>query len=188
LWYHPVASEVHERCDGTACGSMAVFDVEGGLWCGDVGVNRLTHLPEFTVAPKRPPHLWYHPVAPRPSSEQGVAKEVHERCDGKGPTVTLYRSANGFSFGGYTSVAWESPSKEQGVAKGIACFAKGIAWFFVFYLKPLREWLHKPYSSSPALGGTVRFSLDVRRGTKKGGAGQHPSFPWSLSSFGEAGK
>jgi len=34
----------------------------------------------------------------------------HSRCDGKGPTVVIFKSANGNVFGGYTSRSWSSRS------------------------------------------------------------------------------
>jgi hypothetical protein len=40
-------------------------------------------------------------------SRDGFESEVfHERCDGKSPTVTIVRTAEGYVFGGYTPVPW----------------------------------------------------------------------------------
>jgi hypothetical protein len=36
------------------------------------------------------------------------ANVFHNRCDNKGPTMTIIRSNNNYLFGGYTSVAWTS--------------------------------------------------------------------------------
>jgi hypothetical protein len=36
------------------------------------------------------------------------ANTFHNRCDNKGPTLTIARSDNNYLFGGYTSVAWTS--------------------------------------------------------------------------------
>ena len=36
------------------------------------------------------------------------AKNFHEKCDNKGPTITLYKNNNGFIFGGYASISWTS--------------------------------------------------------------------------------
>lgn len=42
-------------------------------------------------------------------SEDGMhAKAFHLGCDGMGPTLTLVQSKNGFVFGGYASVSWDS--------------------------------------------------------------------------------
>jgi hypothetical protein len=38
------------------------------------------------------------------------ASNFHAKCDGRSPTVTLIESTKGFVFGGFTPVAWESPS------------------------------------------------------------------------------
>ena len=32
----------------------------------------------------------------------------HQKCDGKGPTVVIAKSAGGHIFGGYTESAWDS--------------------------------------------------------------------------------
>ncbi|EFC38782.1 predicted protein [Naegleria gruberi] len=37
------------------------------------------------------------------------AKNFHEKCDNKGPTLSLIKSEHGNIFGGYTSVSWQSP-------------------------------------------------------------------------------
>ncbi len=39
----------------------------------------------------------------------GAAK-FHQKCDGKGPTVVIAKSAGGHIFGGYTETAWDSSS------------------------------------------------------------------------------
>ena len=40
----------------------------------------------------------------------GTGKDFHRYCDNKGPTLTLFESTNGYIFGGYISINWESPS------------------------------------------------------------------------------
>eukprot|EP01122_Echinamoeba_exundans_P011561 TRINITY_DN4631_c0_g1_i1.p1 TRINITY_DN4631_c0_g1~~TRINITY_DN4631_c0_g1_i1.p1 ORF type:complete len:2986 (-),score=498.77 TRINITY_DN4631_c0_g1_i1:15-8972(-) len=39
------------------------------------------------------------------------SSEFHNRCDSRGPTITIVRTAKGAEFGGYASVSWE---KERG--------------------------------------------------------------------------
>jgi BTB/POZ domain-containing protein KCTD9 len=39
-----------------------------------------------------------------------TARDFHSKCDGKGATLTLVRSKEGYVFGGYTAVPWTSPS------------------------------------------------------------------------------
>jgi len=34
--------------------------------------------------------------------------DFHEKCDGKGPTVTIIETTAGYVFGGYTDVSWSS--------------------------------------------------------------------------------
>ncbi|MCQ2821703.1 MAG: TLD domain-containing protein [archaeon] len=36
------------------------------------------------------------------------ARNFHNKCDGQGPTLTIIKSDTGFTFGGYTSLSWES--------------------------------------------------------------------------------
>ena len=40
----------------------------------------------------------------------GTGKDFHRCCDNKTPTLTLIESTNGYIFGGYISIPWESPS------------------------------------------------------------------------------
>ena len=37
-------------------------------------------------------------------------KDFHRYCDNKNPTLTLIESTNGYIFGGYITIPWESPS------------------------------------------------------------------------------
>ena len=34
------------------------------------------------------------------------AKDFHEKCDNKGPTITIVQDVKGYIFGGYTSMNW----------------------------------------------------------------------------------
>jgi len=36
------------------------------------------------------------------------ANDFHQKCDNKGPTITVIQSQGGYLFGGYTSQSWES--------------------------------------------------------------------------------
>ena len=36
------------------------------------------------------------------------AKDFHEQCDGKGPTISLFKLSNGECIGGYTQAQWTS--------------------------------------------------------------------------------
>ncbi len=40
------------------------------------------------------------------------ASTFHEKCDKKGPTLTLYQNKLGYRFGGFTSVDWDK-SKDK---------------------------------------------------------------------------
>jgi hypothetical protein len=46
-------------------------------------------------------------------SRDGWKNEVfHQKCDGKGATITLVQLKNGYIFGGYTAIAWNSSNWE----------------------------------------------------------------------------
>jgi hypothetical protein len=42
-----------------------------------------------------------------------TAKAFHESCDSRWPTVTVIRSKNGYIFGGFTTVAWDSTDADK---------------------------------------------------------------------------
>ena len=56
--------------------------------------------------------LWTRPftlsLLYRASRDGHNARAFHARCDGKGPTLTALRSANGCVFGGFAAVGWAS--------------------------------------------------------------------------------
>ena len=56
----------------------------------------------------------------RGSRDGMTAADFHRLCDGKGATVTLIRSTNGFTFGGYTSKSWASHAGGSYVADASA--------------------------------------------------------------------
>ena len=46
----------------------------------------------------------------RCSIDGDSSKTFHEKCDGKGPTITLIKTNDGFRFGGYASISWNNES------------------------------------------------------------------------------
>ena len=34
--------------------------------------------------------------------------DFHQKCDNKGPTITIVKDVRGYVFGGYTSINWKS--------------------------------------------------------------------------------
>ena len=56
--------------------------------------------------------LWTRPftlsLLYRASRDGRTNAAFHARCDGKGPTLTALRSANGCVFGGFAAVGWTS--------------------------------------------------------------------------------
>ena len=75
---------------GVAPGTLEIFSVNMKSWLPDAGT----------------PSLLY-----RMTSDGTSTSEFHSRCDGKGPTVVLIRSDNGFVFGGYADKPWHSEGK-----------------------------------------------------------------------------
>ena len=47
----------------------------------------------------------------RGSRDGFLSKNFHEKCDNKGPTITLYKNNNNNIFGGYASISWTSDGK-----------------------------------------------------------------------------
>lgn len=41
------------------------------------------------------------------------ASDFHQHCDNKGPTLTIIQEQNGYLFGGYISLSWQSPDKAE---------------------------------------------------------------------------
>ena len=42
----------------------------------------------------------------RSSRDGSTSKAFHDKCDNKGPTITLYRNDKGYIFGGYSPISW----------------------------------------------------------------------------------
>ena len=60
------------------------------------------------VTPSLPPSLTLS-RSPSAVRDGWTAGDFHSKCDGKGATLTLVRSKEGYVFGGYTAVPWSSP-------------------------------------------------------------------------------
>ena len=66
-------------------------------------------------------------------------EEFHRNCDDKGPTLVLYKSTAGGSFGGYTSLSWQKDKYYQIDRES-----------FIFSLDD-RELVFKPYQPQHAV-------------------------------------
>ncbi|CEO96567.1 BTB domain-containing protein [Plasmodiophora brassicae] len=77
------------------------------------GSDRLLHQwvteswPE-TYTPKKSKSVLTFRVIYRASRDGFFARSFHDKCDGKGPTVVLVRSTNGYVFGGFNANSWAS--------------------------------------------------------------------------------
>ena len=112
--------------------------------------------------------LWTRPftlsLLYRASRDGRTNAAFHARCDGKGPTLTALRSANGCVFGGFAAVGWAS----------VASFVKAPgSWLFslvgVRGSRPLRmdlvdanhpEALNHDFDFGPVFGGGVSLRVD----------------------------
>ena len=63
------------------------------------------------------------------------AAAFHQHCDGKGPTITVVKAANGRVFGGYTSVSWAASGGHQQDPSSVL-FACGPSGVRLFRIKP----------------------------------------------------
>lgn len=57
----------------------------------------------------------------RGSRDGYLASVFHSKCDAKGPTLTIIRNTEGKTFGGFTSIPWQS-SANDAVAKDTTAF------------------------------------------------------------------
>ena len=49
----------------------------------------------------------------RGSRDGLTSNAFHNKCDGQGPTITLYQNEKGYIFGGYSSISWENTKGGQ---------------------------------------------------------------------------
>ena len=59
----------------------------------------------------------------RATRDGDTAKNFHEKCDYKGPTLTLCRGENGIIFGGYTEAEWDSRERHPKYDKNAFIFS-----------------------------------------------------------------
>ena len=83
------------------------------------------------------------------------AKNFHEKCDNKGPTLTLCLEKNGIIFGGYTEAEWDSESGHPKYDKNA----------FIFSVTYNKKFVTKNYDNSiesnPELGPVFGFGGDL---------------------------
>ena len=83
------------------------------------------------------------------------AKNFHEKCDNKGPTLTLCLEKNGIIFGGYTEAEWDSESRHPKYDKNA----------FIFSVTYNKKFVTKNYDNSihcnPEFGPVFGFGGDL---------------------------
>jgi len=83
------------------------------------------------------------------------AKNFHEKCDNKGPTLTLCREENGIIFGGYTETEWDSKERHPKYDKNA----------FIFSVTYNKKFVSKNYETSiecaPNFGPVFGFGGDL---------------------------
>ena len=83
------------------------------------------------------------------------AKNFHEKCDNKGPTLTLCKEKNGIIFGGYTEAEWDSKNRHPKYDKNA----------FIFSVTYNKKFMSKNYENSivcnPNFGPIFGFNGDL---------------------------
>ena len=83
------------------------------------------------------------------------AKDFHEKCDNKGPTLTLCRGRDGIIFGGYTEAEWDSKERHPKYDKNA----------FIFSVTYNKKFVSKDYENSiecnPDFGPVFGFEGDL---------------------------
>ncbi len=90
--------------------SLCYSDIESTVISSKVDNEKITEWLASAGKTSEPKLLY------RASRDGWDASDFHRMCDGKGATVTVVKSSDGYIFGGYTDVAWE----QNGVWKSSA--------------------------------------------------------------------
>ena len=89
------------------------------------------------------------------SRDGDSAKSFHQKCDNKGPTLTLCKEKNGIIFGGYTEANWDSEKRQ----------AKSDKNAFIFSITNNKKIESKNYETSiecnPIFGPVFGFGGDI---------------------------
>lgn len=121
----------------------------------------------------------------RGSRDGYSAKQFHEKCDEKGPTLTLVKSANGNLFGGYTDTSWSSRYKKGRYVSSMKSFlftivnsAKSSATKYVISKSSYAINNHPGFGPIFGAGADLSISSDCN-----GNSDSYSNFP---HSYGEA--
>jgi len=91
----------------------------------------------------------------RGTRDGDTAKSFHDKCDNKGPTLTLCKEKNGIIFGGYTEAEWDSEKSHPKFDKNS----------FIFSVTYNKKFLSKNYENSiecnPNYGPVFGFLGDL---------------------------
>ena len=91
----------------------------------------------------------------RGTRDGDTAKIFHDKCDNKGPTLTLCKEKNGIIFGGYTEAEWDSKERHPKYDKNS----------FIFSITYNKKFLSKNYENSigcyPEHGPIFGFGGDL---------------------------
>ncbi len=79
------------------------------------------------------------------------AKDFHSRCDGKGPTVSLFRTEKNECVGGFTMAQWSSP-KEAEFKKDKTAFLFNLNTNKVFKCKDKNKAIRCSINEGPCFG------------------------------------
>ena len=79
------------------------------------------------------------------------AKDFHEKCDNKGPTLTICKEKNGIIFGGYTETEWDNKNDHVKADKNAFIFS--ITYNKKFNSKNIKESIWCDPDFGPVFGG-----------------------------------
>lgn len=102
----------------------------------------------------------------RGSRDGFEAKDFHEKCDNKGPTLVIIENTNGNKFGGYASVSWTGPPNPATVMSEESMSS------FLFSVDKKEKLLYRPESKlwvlyhSAAVGPIFGWGPALRVGDK----------------------
>ena len=91
----------------------------------------------------------------RGTRDGDLAKNFHEKCDNKGPTIVLCKETSGEIFGGFTKAEWDSKSRHPKADKDA----------FIFSITNNKKFNSKNYENSigcnPDYGPIFGFGGDL---------------------------
>lgn len=95
-----------------------------------------------------------------------AAKNFHQKCDNKGPTITIIQSLEGkFLFGGYTAASWDSRKDWKSDPSAFIFTLSNPhqlpATKYTLNTKPTDNAIHCHPANGPCFGGVAKGACDI---------------------------